>query len=176
MQKESSPADSTYSIELRPNCSLTPRGALVFFASLCVVSFGIGALFASQGFWPVLPFAGLEMLVLGWALRVSLKARHVSQRVEVSREHVRIEAREANTLDSLVFPRHWAKVTLRVPRTALHPSRLLIECRGHACEVGGFLIEEERRELAKRLRQLIGNVNASPPLEGPEQTGAATAS
>ena len=59
MQKESSPADSTYSIELRPNCSLTPRGALVFFASLCVVSFGIGALFASQVFGPVLRFAGL---------------------------------------------------------------------------------------------------------------------
>jgi uncharacterized membrane protein len=37
-----------------------------------MTSLGIAALMATQGFWPVLPFAGLEMLVLGWALAISL--------------------------------------------------------------------------------------------------------
>lgn len=54
-----------------------------------------------------------------------------------------------------MFPRHWAKVTLRAPRSALHPSRLLIESHGRACEIGGFLNEEERRGLAARLKQLM---------------------
>ncbi len=49
-----------------------------------MTSLGIAALMATQGSWPVLPFAGLEMLVLGWALRVSLRNRHVIQRLAIS--------------------------------------------------------------------------------------------
>lgn len=49
-------------------------GLIFFFASLWLVCFGIAALFTAQGFWPVLPFAGLEILVLGWALACSRAA------------------------------------------------------------------------------------------------------
>ena len=55
-------------IEISPNCSLSVRGALGFFAGLCCVSLSIGGLMAARGFWPILPFFGLEMLLLGWAL------------------------------------------------------------------------------------------------------------
>ena len=65
---------------------------------------------------------------------------------------------------SSVFPRHWSRVTLHAPPAALHPSRLLIESHGRACEVGRFLTEDERRSLAVRLKQLVGNVNESPAL------------
>lgn len=44
-------------IELVPDCPLTPRQALAFFASLCIVSFAIAGFFVVQGLWPVLPFA-----------------------------------------------------------------------------------------------------------------------
>jgi len=33
---------------------------------MCVVSFSIAGTLALFGLWPVFPFAGLEMLVLGW--------------------------------------------------------------------------------------------------------------
>lgn len=154
-----------YRIELKPNCSLSVRGALFFFSSLCVLCFGIAALFAAQGFWPVLSFAGLEMFVLGWALGWSLRRRYQVERLTISHEQVLVETETARASERLVFPRHWARVTLRAPQSALHPSRLLIESRGHAVEVGGFLMGEERRALAARLQQLIGNVNSSPPLE-----------
>ena len=97
----------------------------------------------------------------------SLQQRHVHQRIHISAAQVAIDAREKRADQHLVFPRHWAKVTLRVPRTALHPSRLFVECQGRAVEIGRFLIEDERRALAAWLQQLIGNVNASPPLEAP---------
>lgn len=157
--------EPTYYLELRPNCALTPGAALLFFASLCAVSFSIAGLFAAQGFWPVFPFAGLEMVVLGWALRVSLRGRYVRQRVSVSAAQIVVELQTRSTRERLVFPRHWAKVTLRASYTALHPSRLLIESHGRACEIGGFLTEEERRGLAARLKQVIGTINESPPLE-----------
>jgi uncharacterized membrane protein len=151
------------SIEIRPNCSLTVRGARVFFASACLVPFGMGGFFALKGFWPILPFAGLEMALLAWALKVSLERRFHSQTITVTEREVSIESRERTARERVVFPRHWAQVKLRRPTASLHPSRLTIESHGRQCELGSFLTEEERRGLALRLQRLIGRVNESPP-------------
>ncbi|MGH8186482.1 MAG: DUF2244 domain-containing protein, partial [Steroidobacteraceae bacterium] len=47
-------------LDLRPRCSLTPQGARIFVCIVAGTTFGVGAILALQGFWPVLPFAGLE--------------------------------------------------------------------------------------------------------------------
>jgi uncharacterized membrane protein len=152
-------------IQLSPNCSLTPRGAALFFGSICAVTFSISTVMLAKGLWPVFPFAGLEMLVLGWALRVSLRRRHHSQTITVTDEQVAVETFERSQHERIVFPRHWAQVKLRRADTHLHPSRLTIESHGRWCEVGGFLTEEERRALAGRLMRSVGRVNESPPLD-----------
>ena len=146
-------------IEIRPNCSLSVRGARMFLASACIVPCGMGGVLAWKGFWPVLPFAGLEMLLLAWALHVSLQRRFHHQTITLSEAQVRIETRDAGGFSQAVFPRHWARVKLRRPAARLHPSRLTIESHGRQCELGGFLTEEERRGLALRLRCLLGRVN-----------------
>jgi len=151
-------------IEISPNCSLTVQGALLFFGSLCFVSFALAGFMALQGFWPVLPFAGLEMMLLAWALKVSLDRRRRGEVITVSDDEVRVESRSGDKQVQVVFPRHWAQVKLRRPSSRLHPSRLVIESHGRGCEVGSFLTEEERRGLAIRLERLIGRVNESPAL------------
>ena len=150
------------SIEIRPNCSLSVRGARLFFASACVMPFGMGGLLALKGFWPILPFAGLEMALLAWALRVSLERRFHSQTITVTESNVSVESRHRSSTERVVFPRHWAQVKLRRPAASLHPSRLTIESHGRQCELGSFLTEEERRGLARRLVRVIGRVNESP--------------
>jgi uncharacterized membrane protein len=157
-------------IQLSPNCSLTPRGAVLFFGSICAVTFSISTAMLFKGLWPIFPFAGLEMLVLGWALRLSLRRRHHSQTITVTDEQVAIETREREHHERIVFPRHWAQVKLRRADTHLHPSRLTIESHGRWCEVGGFLTEEERRALAGRLMRSVGRVNESPPLDSAPET------
>jgi len=151
-------------IEICPNCSLSVRAALLFFGSLCAVSFTIAGIMASQGFWAVLPFAGLEMAGLGWALMISMERRHHSQTITVTEASVSVELRHRQHSVQLVFPRHWAQVKLRRPASRLHPSRLTIESHGRQCELGSFLTEAERRGLALRLQGLIGRVNESPSL------------
>jgi uncharacterized membrane protein len=149
-------------IEIRPNCSLSARGARTFFLSACAPPTLIASYLALRGFWPVLPFAGLEVLLIGWALRVSLERRHHEQRITVTEAEVSVESRRRNSHEQVVFPRHWARVKLRRPAARLHPSRLVIESHGRQCELGSFLTEEERRGLALRLRRLIGRVDESP--------------
>ena len=138
------------------------RGAQLFFACACVGPLGIAGFLALRGFWPVLPFAGAELAVLAWALRVSLERRHYQQRVTVTEEEVSVESCRRGTRKQVVFPRHWARVKLRRPAARLHPSRLVIESHGRQCELGSFLTEEERRGLALRLQRLIGRIDESP--------------
>jgi uncharacterized membrane protein len=152
-------------IRLAPNCSLSPRGAVAFFGLICAVSFTIATTLAIKGLWPVFPFAGLEMLVLGWALTASLRRRHYSQTITLSEDCVAVETRFQGSREQIEFPRHWAQVKLRHADTRLHPSRLTIESHGRSYEVGSFLTEEERRALAARLTRSVGRINESPPLD-----------
>src|SRR5882672_4352830 len=152
-------------IELAPNCSLTPAGAKLFFVATCLFSLAFSLFFVYLGFWPVLPFWALEMLALGLALQASMRRRRYTQTVTVTESQICLVTRSRRGEAKQEFARHWAKVRLRNPRTRLYPSRLMIESRGRAYEVGSFLTEEERCVLAKRLRNLVGGMNESPPLE-----------
>ena len=152
-------------IELAPNCSLKPAGAVVFFGSICLFSLGFTLFFVFQGFWPVLPFWALEMLALGAALRASMRQGKYTQTVTITDSQVRLVTRSRRGEAKQEFARHWAKVRLRSPARRHGLSRLTIESHGRAYEVGGFLTEEDRCRLAKRLGSLVGGMNESPPLE-----------
>jgi uncharacterized membrane protein len=152
-------------IELAPNCSLTPVGARRFFVATCLFSLAFAMIFVIQGFWPVLPFWALEMAALGLALKANMRRRLYSQTVLITDSQVSLVTRSRRGEAKQEFARHWTKVRLRSPRARLYPSKLTIESRGRAFEIGSFLTEEDRRRLAERLRGLVGGMNESPPLE-----------
>jgi len=151
-------------IELTPRCSLTPIGARLFIVIVAVPTFAIAAACARQGMWPVLLFAVLEIAALAWAVRASMRAGSVRETIDIDEHSIAIRRTGPAGEHFLVFPRHGSKVKLHAPSTALHPSRLVLESRGAACEVGRFLTEDERCSLAARLKQLVGNTNEPPAL------------
>lgn len=152
-------------IELAPHRSLTARGACLFVAAVAFGTFGVATFVAVQGYWPVLPFAGLEIALLAWVMRCSMISGRERERIVITADSVTVEHWCVHGSRVSVFPRHWAKVKLRIPLAAQHPSRLTLESHGRACEVGRFLTEDARRSLAVRLKQLVGNVNESPALD-----------
>jgi uncharacterized membrane protein len=144
---------------------------LLFFAIVCAGTFGVAGVATAMGYWPVLPFAGAEMLLLGWALRSNMQRRFERESILVTETEVVIEDLRAHP-PRIVFPRHWARVKIRRPKSPLHRGQLVIESHGRGREIGKFLTEEERRQLAAELRLLIGDMNQSPvlPADGsPEQ-------
>jgi len=161
---EATPQVAPRRIELQPNCSLTPRTALYFLLATGGLTLAIAVILAFKGLWPILPFAGAEVALLVWATRHSMRKGQDRETVEITDNDVTIESFRNGHREITVFPRHWAKVKLHAPQQGLHPGRLTIESQGRACEVGRFLTEDERRGLSARLKQLIGNVNESPPL------------
>jgi uncharacterized membrane protein len=150
--------------ELVPRCSLTRKGARIFLALVAAPTFGIAGALSLQGYWPVLPFAGLEVGLLVWAVRASMRRGAERETIIISEDSVTLRQCGSDGVHSQVFPRHWSRVTLHAPLAALHPSRLMLESHGRACELGRFLTEDERRSLAVRLKQLVGNVNETPAL------------
>jgi len=152
-------------ITLAPNCSLTLAGAKLFFVATCLFSLSFALFFVLQGFWPILMFWALEMLVLGLALHASLQRRNYTQTVVITESRIILVTRSQHGEAKQEFARHWAKVKLRSPPRRSSPSRLTIESHGRAYEVGSFLTEEDRCLLAKRLGRLVGGMNESPPLE-----------
>jgi uncharacterized membrane protein len=141
--------------ELSPNCSLTTRTATFFYVSIFAVTLLIAGSFAALGLWPILPFAGLEMLALAWALAASVRHGRVREYIRIGERVVEIRTSDGNRDERHTFARPWARVELRRAPYRTWPSRLVVGTRGRSVEVGAFLTETERRRLQLRLMELI---------------------
>lgn len=139
-----------------PNASMSPRQALLFFSGICLMCFGIAAVFAVQGFWPVLPFAGLEMLALGAALAVVLRRNRYREVLWFEGPSVRLECGMVG---------RGAQVSVEWPRSALRvwvepgpqpgATQLVLACGPQRTVIGRCLTDAERAALARRLKELL---------------------
>lgn len=141
--------------ELSPNCSLTSGTATLFYLSILIVSLAVAGGFAAIGFWPVLPFAGLELLGLGLALRLSLRRGRTREFIRIDERDVVVKRSGGRERMECRFSRPWTRVQLRAAPVPNWPSRLLLGSMGRTVEVGAFLTESERRRLKARLSELL---------------------
>jgi uncharacterized membrane protein len=140
---------------IRPNRSLSWRAALRVYIVIAACCMGIATVYALNGFWPVLPFAGLEVLALGAAFYITLHRSGVQEVVHVGDELVTVDKGRDVPQEHWECPRVWAQVRLEPSPHRLHPSRLAILFQGRRVEIGGFLNEAERCALAEELAQAI---------------------
>lgn len=140
---------------LRPNRSLSWRQNLAVFAGLCMVTLALVIPLVAMGFWLVLPFAGLELLVVGIGLYCVICRCHECEVICVAADSIRIERGRRRPEQRWVLPRTWAQVVLNGCSRQWYPSRLLIRAHGRTVEVGRFLVEEERRQLAQDLTRCL---------------------
>jgi uncharacterized membrane protein len=128
---------------------------LVFFLSLVLVSGSVATVLTLQGFWLVLPFAGLELVAVGTGLYVVSRRCYECEVISIAGDAVRVEKGRNYPRERWTFARIWAHAVLEHCPSAWYPSRLLIRSHGRAVEVGRFLNEEERRQLASDLRESL---------------------
>jgi uncharacterized membrane protein len=142
----------------------------VFFAAIALLSLAVALLFSLQGYWPVLPFAGLELVALGVAFYLVAHSGRRRQLVTITADRIRIEKGRLRGKGSgggpeyrQEFPRAWARVDLVRPRHGWYPSRLMIGASGKAVAVGEFLTDDERQELKARLDDLLAERGDADP-------------
>ena len=156
--------DAATHIDLAPHCSLSVRGAVVFFGSVAFATFGIaGVATAARVIGRCCRSRAPKCCCSAGRCTRICKDATSARRIDISETEVVITYSRGNPA-RVVFPRHWARVKIRRPNSPLHRSQLVIESHGRAYEVGKFLTEEERRQLAAALRLRIGGMNQSPAL------------
>jgi uncharacterized membrane protein len=146
----------------------------LFYLGIVAVSLTVAVGFAIAGYWPILPFAGLELLGLGAALRWSLQQGRRRELIRVDGSRVLVSKTGDRDAREYEFARPWTRVELVEAPTATWPRRLLLRSQGRAIEVGGFLTDSERESLGQRLAEIIPGLprqpaTASGAADGPMQ-------
>jgi uncharacterized membrane protein len=147
--------DGTWRFELLPNRSSSWAQTRRFLMVIALLNGLIALLFAWQGLWLVLPFSGLEVAALGASLYCCSRATYRRElilveggRVVVLRGAERIECRD-----------EFARACVGLKWQAVGEggrSRRLLGSHGRFSEIGAFLGETERRQLAGDLGRLLG--------------------
>ena len=139
---------------LRPNRPLSPRGLFLVIGFVAAVSFAAGILFALRGAWPVTPFFGLDVLLLYWAMRASVRASRRSEHLLLTAGMLRIERVGARgEIRREEITPYWLRVEHEDPE--LMGAELALVSRGRRWVVGAFLGAEERANLAEALRRAL---------------------
>jgi uncharacterized membrane protein len=143
-----------FSLTLKRNCSISPAGLFGVFAALALVAVSIGVGFALAGAWLILPFAGLEVLLLGVVF--VLYARHAAdcERIELAGGRLTVEVTEAARRARYEMDARVAQVCLE--KSEGYGARVLLRAAGTEMELGRHLDAVARAdfaaELSRRLR------------------------
>jgi uncharacterized membrane protein len=140
---------------VRPNCSVSWPDVVRFYLGMLLVSFTIAIAFAMQGAWLILPFAGLEMSVLGIALYVVARRATDWQEISISGDRITIIERDSGRERVYSYQRAWVQIVHERAAINGHPSRLSIRSHGCSTEIGRCLNEEEKRYLADQLIRAV---------------------
>ena len=117
-----------------------------------MTTFGVAAGAAMIGAWPVMPFAGLEVLLVAVAFRVVQLHDEDFERLEIDEYEIRVESRRARRVTRFVAHRPWARLVVRESGAGC---TLRLAYRGQSEPLGRLLSDEGRRALAARLRGRI---------------------
>ncbi len=143
---------TVFTIEPNRNLSWQQSKWLFFFLAGSVVLVSI--YFASLGAWLVLPFTGLEILIIGGAIYAQSCCAHRRETIRVAQSQIEISGGRSRDT-TRCFPRAWLRVIQSHDQAGWYPSRLLIGSHGKYVEIGKNLVEEEREQLANQLRCAI---------------------
>jgi uncharacterized membrane protein len=138
--------------ESRPNCSLHGASRKVAFWLIASVCIGVASGFCLMGYWPVMPFAGLEVGVLAWAFDVIRRRESDYESLVIEQDRVKLVTQREGKIEARELNRYWTTVVLRCERPGAD-CQVLIRSAGKDSEVGCHLNDEERLELAQMLKK-----------------------
>ena len=148
-------SEKGFRLVITPNCSISWQQLVLFYLGTCCLALTIGLFFSLQGQWLVLPFSGLEMLVLGVALYITSRKAHYREVITTSDKRVKIEKGVRRIQQEWVFDRSWVKLVDETYDGNRNRRKIALGSHGSYVEVGEFLSDLEKDELAFRLKDCI---------------------
>lgn len=144
-----------YRVLIRPNQSLSPGATILVVAGFTIVSLSIGIAFAIQGFWLVLPFAGIEVVIVATAFWLVAQSARDYDLLCVDDPNVVLYQHQHGFEKEYRFKRAWVKVRLESGERVWHSPRLMLGSHGDNIEIGRALTADRRRALAAEIRRAL---------------------
>ncbi|MDE3010401.1 MAG: DUF2244 domain-containing protein [Pseudomonadota bacterium] len=104
------------------------------------------------GAWPVLPYAGLELVVLCLGFRWIAGHDGDYERITVSGGELRHEVQVRRRVTTRRWNTHWSTLLWRTRGCRVE---LRIRSHGREAEIGRMMLDEDRNRLAEHLRGLL---------------------
>jgi len=146
--------ESPKRILITRNHSLSSFQAVIIIFFFAVVLGSIAIVFYIQGAWMILPFAGLELLAVAAGFYACIRHNNDYELVEIDDTKIHVKRYIAKREQNFSFQTYWTKVLLEITE-GWYPSKLWMKSKGKQVELGGWLTDAERRQLAHRLKNLI---------------------
>lgn len=141
-------------IVTKPNASASSESVLRLLVCLGVLTFIIALAFLRMGAWLVLPFAGLEFVLLILAFVVVMRHSGNYEMISISENQVEIERCELGKVSTFQFQRYWTRATLREGENG--KTSLMIGSHNKEVEFGrNTMTDAQRADMVKRIRQAL---------------------
>jgi len=147
-----------------PNRSLTRTG-LGVVAGLCGTMLLPALLYAALiGAWPMLPFLGLELVVLAGVFLYLYRHQDDYEEIIIGSEQVGIRRRLGREQETLSFPRYWVRLVVEPGDRAQRTPRLWLRSHGQREELSRHTSAVTRQALATMLTQEFGIAQVNGPI------------
>ncbi len=144
-------------VTLRPNSSLSWGGNVALVGSLTLLAILIGGSFAMLGAWVILPFSGLEILLLFSCLYTFARHNASQEVITFSDDKVRIERGTREPAQEWIFPRVWSSFHVEKPESNWATPVISIRNQGNILELGSFLNRRDKIKLVNTLKRIVND-------------------
>ncbi|MEK9650124.1 MAG: DUF2244 domain-containing protein [Gammaproteobacteria bacterium] len=154
-------SENNYRIELKPNYSLVGFQRVLFFAVIVTTCLSIAAFFWYLGAKLILPFAGLEIGLVG--LGFYLNFRWSSQREIIFINQQKVIVEKGRIFKDFSYEEYRTFVRFQAKTRYNGDIALSLSSKGQYISLGNFLAQEEILELKEMLLKIVAKLNTLAP-------------
>ena len=148
-------------IEISPNYSLRGWSRVIFLGSLAFICLAIGVFFLFMGAALILPFAGLELIIVLVCFYISFRWSQQKEIIYLSNEKVKLE--KGRLIKEKSWEEYRSFVVFEVETDQYNSNQFCFQSKGQRFYFGSFLNEEDKLILKNELKRIIMQLNALSP-------------
>ena len=145
---------------LVPHRSLGRTGFMVLMGALAVGWLATGAIFLSQGAWPIFGFLGLDVIGLYIAFRLNYRAGRAREEVSISRTSVDIlKTAPSGRSERFHFNPFWARFAVS-RHDEIGITGMAVVSREQNVPIGSFLNPDDRESFATAFSRALATARS----------------
>ena len=153
--------ENNFLIEISPNYSLRGWNRILFLGSLAFICLSIGIFFLIMGAVLILPFAGLEVILVFTCFYLSFRWSQQKEIIYISNEKVKLE--KGRLFKEKTWEEFRSFVVLEVEKDQYNSDKFFFQSKGKRFYFGSFLNDEDKLILKNELKRIINKLNTLSP-------------